>query len=200
MLGCGRVGVSAAFALVLSGFRNIGLYDIDKPRTEGEAMDLCDAAGERDAVVFWNEIERADIYVLTAGKPRSPGMTRKDLYGFNSGVAEPIFRRIAELNPDAHVIVVTNPSDEIAELGRKYLRNIVPSGEILDSSRAGIVFGRRMEITGMHSDRGVAGVRPGEEPLVAKFKERAADIIRLKGCTQWGVAAEILRTVERLAE
>jgi len=200
IIGAGRVGASAAFALVLKGFRNIRIHDIDMNRAKGEAMDLCDAAGDANAAGVWSEIRKADIYVMAAGKPRTADMTRQDLYGFNAGISEPIFRRIAELNPDAHVIVATNPSDEIADIARKYLKNVTVSAFINDTKRASIVFGRPVRLSGTHSDRKFIGLKPAEEKLIEKYNGRAAEIIGLKGCTQWGVASEIAELVERLAK
>jgi len=200
IIGAGRVGASAAFALVLRGRRNIHIYDIDRKRAQGEAMDLCDVAGEPSAVSAWDELKRADVYVMSAGKPRTADMTRQDLYAFNAGISEPIFRRIAELNPAAHVIVATNPSDEIAELARKHLKNVTVSAYINDSNRANIVFGRPVRLAGTHSKREFIGLTPAEEKLIDKYNGRAAEIIGLKGCTQWGVASEIAELVEKMVE
>ena len=200
IIGAGRVGASAAFALVLKGHRNIHIYDIDRKRATGEAMDLCDAAGEPSAVSAWDELKRADVYVMSAGKPRTADMTRQDLYAFNAGISEPIFRRIAELNPAAHVIVATNPSDEIAELARKHLKNVTVSAYINDSNRAKIVFGRPVKLAGTHSSRKFVGLAPDEEKLIKEYNGRAAEIIGLKGCTQWGVASEIAELVEKMVK
>ncbi len=198
IIGAGRVGAAAAFALALRGHRNIHIYDIDQKRSQGEAMDVCDAAGEAGAADSWDELKKANIYVVSAGKSRTADMTRQELYGFNAGVCEPIFRRIAELNPEAHAIVVTNPSDEIAELGKKYLKNIITSGGILDANRARIVFGRPVKIAGTHSRRELIGLRPAEKQIESRYHGRAAEIISLKGCTQWGVAAEVCALVEKI--
>ncbi len=198
IIGCGRVGSAAAFALVLRGYRNIHIHDIDRKKARGEAMDLCDAAGEAGAVDSWDEIKRADIYVIAAGKPRTADMTRQDLFEFNAGISEPIFKRIAELNPAAHVIVATNPSDEIADIAKKYLKNVTVSACIVDSNRAKIIFGRPVKLAGTHSRRELIGLTPEEEKLVDKYNGRAAEIIGLKGCTQWGVASEICALVKKM--
>ncbi|MBM3304248.1 MAG: hypothetical protein FJY76_04055 [Candidatus Aenigmarchaeota archaeon] len=200
IIGAGRVGASAAFALVLKGFRNIHLYDIDQKRAQGEAMDLCDVAGEAGAVEAWDELKKADIYVMAAGRPRTADMSRLDLLEFNAKISEPVFRRIAELNPAAHVIVATNPSDEIADIAKKYLKNIVVSAFINDSKRARIVFGRPIRLAGTHSNRQFEGLTKEEEKLVSKYNGRAAEIISLKGCTQWGVASEIAELVGKLVK
>jgi malate/lactate dehydrogenase len=195
MVGAGRVGASAAFALVMAGYRNIHVFDIATDRASGEAMDLQDATGREDAVDAWAELNKADIYVVSAGKPRTADMSRQDLFEFNRGVCEPIFQKIASLNPDARVIVISNPSDEIAELARKSLKHVIPAGAVLDARRAEIVFGRKVKLGGTHSKRVIEDMREAERPLEDSYHGRAAKTIGLKGCTQWGIASEVLALV-----
>jgi malate/lactate dehydrogenase len=195
IIGAGRVGASAAFALVMAGYRNIHLFDIDTNRVMGEARDLCDAVGKHDAADAWTELDKADIYVVSAGKPRTADMSRQDLYEFNRGVCEPIFEKIAKLNPDARVIVISNPSDEIAELAKKRLKHVITAGSVLDARRAEIVFGRPVKLGGTHSKRVIEDIREPERLLEESYHGRAAETIRLKGCTQWGIASEVLSLV-----
>lgn len=58
----------------------------------------------------------SDIVVVTAGKPRSPGMSRMDLLETNAQIVGGVAREIAETSPDAVVIVVSNPLDEMTAL------------------------------------------------------------------------------------
>lgn len=58
----------------------------------------------------------SDIVVVTAGKPRSPGMSRMDLLGDNARIVGGVAREIAGRSPDAVVIVVSNPLDEMTAL------------------------------------------------------------------------------------
>jgi malate dehydrogenase len=53
--------------------------------------------------------------VITAGRPRSPGMSRKDLVEVNGRVIRTISEQVAAHAPDAVVLVVTNPLDEMTE-------------------------------------------------------------------------------------
>lgn len=199
IIGAGNVGSTAAFALMLKGYGSIFLFDINEKKSRGEVMDLCDGSQGRCAASQWKEIGRADIYVIAAGRA-GWSRSRAELLDENSRICEPFFRRIAELNPQASVIVATNPSDELAELGRKYIKNVVASGFLLDSARAKAIFGSEVEISGTHSERRLVSRRSLKKDDVERFHGRAAEIIRLKGCTQWGVAVEITRLVDRLAE
>jgi malate dehydrogenase len=58
----------------------------------------------------------SDIVVVTAGKPRTPGMSRMDLLEDNAKIVGGVAREIAETSPDAVVIVVSNPLDEMTAL------------------------------------------------------------------------------------
>ncbi|MDP8969624.1 MAG: malate dehydrogenase [Actinomycetota bacterium] len=60
--------------------------------------------------------EGSDIVVVTAGKPRSPGMSRMDLLDDNARIVGAIAEQVARSSPDAVVVVVTNPLDEMTAL------------------------------------------------------------------------------------
>src|SRR5439155_22873003 len=70
-------------------------------------------------VVGTNEYADAagsDVVVITAGFPRQPGMSRMDLLGKNAGIMKDVIQRIVPSSPDAILIVVTNPLDEMTFL------------------------------------------------------------------------------------
>ena len=58
-------------------------------------------------------IAGADVVVVTAGRPRTPGMSRADLIGVNARVIQQAAEAIKAYAPNAIVIVVTNPLDEM---------------------------------------------------------------------------------------
>jgi malate dehydrogenase len=55
----------------------------------------------------------ADYYVVTAGRPRAPGLSRTDLVSTNAAIVDEVSRAIARTSPQAVVVVVTNPLDEM---------------------------------------------------------------------------------------
>jgi malate dehydrogenase len=61
----------------------------------------------------------SDIVVVTAGKPRKPGMSRMDLLQDNATIVGGVAREVAASSPDAVVIVVSNPLDEMTALFQK---------------------------------------------------------------------------------
>ena len=58
----------------------------------------------------------SEIVVITAGLPRKPGMSRMDLIGVNAGIVRGVAENIAKHSPNAVIIVVSNPLDEMTAL------------------------------------------------------------------------------------
>jgi malate dehydrogenase len=58
----------------------------------------------------------SDIVVITAGLPRKPGMSRMDLIEVNAKIVRQVSENVAKHSPDAVVIVVSNPLDEMTAL------------------------------------------------------------------------------------
>jgi malate/lactate dehydrogenase len=198
IIGAGKVGTTAAFALMLKGYRGIFLYDINKERTRGEVMDLCDGSPGMCVIHQWDEIGKADIYVISAGRADWKE-NRMELLDANWSICEPMFKRIAELNPKAKVIIATNPSDELAERGRKYLKTVIASGHMLDNKRARLILGKDVRVEGTHSKRKIISKNPISREAEEQYHNHAMSIIKLKGCTQFGVASEILALVGKLS-
>jgi malate dehydrogenase len=63
-------------------------------------------------------IEGSDVVVVTAGLPRKPGMSRMDLLGVNGGIVRGVAENIARHAPDAVIVVVSNPLDEMTTLAK----------------------------------------------------------------------------------
>ena len=64
----------------------------------------------------YEAIAGSDIVVITAGLPRKPGMSRMDLIEVNAGIVRGVAENVARYAPDAVVIVVSNPLDEMTAL------------------------------------------------------------------------------------
>jgi malate dehydrogenase len=103
-------------------FDEVVLTDIIEGKPQGIALDLNQSRpieGYETRVVGTNgydETEGSDIVVVTAGLPRKPGMSRMDLIEVNAGIVRQVTENIAKTSPDAVVIVVSNPLDEMTAL------------------------------------------------------------------------------------
>ncbi len=81
----------------------------------------------------------SDVVVITAGLPRKPGMSRMDLLGVNAGIVKTVTTEVVRHSPDAVIIVVTNPLDQMTTLAADVSglpRNkVLGQAGMLDSAR-----------------------------------------------------------------
>ncbi|MDR0305674.1 MAG: malate dehydrogenase [Chitinispirillales bacterium] len=122
VIGCGNVGGAAGLAL--AAVEGIELVLIEEPGRENiakaKAADIFQASCAQgiDVQVVgtsdWSAINGADICIVTAGRPRSPGMSRDDLLEANVRIIRSISYRIKNHAPGSFVFVVTNPLDIMA--------------------------------------------------------------------------------------
>ena len=92
LVGDGAVGSSYAFAMVQQGIaQELGIVDIVKDRTKGDAIDLSDAtpwiAPKNIYSAEYSDAKDADLVVISAGAPQKPGETRLDLVSKNLKLA-----------------------------------------------------------------------------------------------------------------
>ncbi|GAM90843.1 hypothetical protein ANO11243_088890 [Dothideomycetidae sp. 11243] len=64
----------------------------------------------------------ADMVVIPAGIPRKPGMTRDDLFKINAGIVRDLVKGIAEVCPDAFVLVISNPVNSTVPIAAEVLK------------------------------------------------------------------------------
>jgi malate dehydrogenase len=146
VVGAGHVGMITAQKCAEKELaREIVLIDVVEGRPQGIALDLCQSAaveGWGSRVVGTNDpaaTADSDLVIVTAGKPRAPGMSRSDLLGVNGKIVEQVARYVRERSADAVVIVVTNPLDPMTALMRAKLgfpaRRVVGMAGVLDAAR-----------------------------------------------------------------
>ena len=138
IVGAGAVGSGFAFALAQSGIaEEITLVDVNTDLAKGQALDLAHGAPFYRPVSIQSgtapEAYRdAAIVVVTAGKAQAgPGQNRLDLLQINAKIVTSIVSDIQSVNPDAIVLVATNPVDVLTHVAR--LRTAWPRGRILGS-------------------------------------------------------------------
>lgn len=143
-IGTGRLGSIIAYTAILRELADeFVMVDIIEPLAQGQANDLRHSMEYKaDLSVRYGEYEGirdSDIVVTAAGKPRSPGMTRLDLLGFNAPIMKDIAERVGKLAPDAVMVNLTNPMDVMNYVAYKYSgfqrTRVVGSGGMLDTVR-----------------------------------------------------------------
>jgi len=119
VIGAGNVGASCAFWAASKELGDIVLIDIPDfaDKTAGKALDLaqCGPVERFDAKIVgtadYDEAKDSDVVIITAGIPRKPGMSRDDLIQTNVKIVGAVSEKIAQVAPNAILIVVSNPLD-----------------------------------------------------------------------------------------
>src|SRR5213078_2009294 len=107
VVGAGNVGATCAQVLATRDYANVVLVDIIENLPQGKALDVNQMGavlGFEPNVVGSNsyaESEASDVIVVTAGKPRSPGMSRDDLVRDNEKIVGSVVQQAIEVSPDA---------------------------------------------------------------------------------------------------
>src|SRR3989442_4796505 len=120
IVGSGFVGATTAMRVVQKGLADdVVLIDIVEGLPQGLSLDMRESSpieGFEPVVRGTNDYADtagSDVVVITAGLPRQPGMTRMDLLDKNAGIMRDVASNVARTSPDAVVIVVSNPLDEM---------------------------------------------------------------------------------------
>jgi malate dehydrogenase len=129
VVGAGFYGSTTAQRLAeYDVFETVVLTDIIEGRPEGIALDLNQSRpieGFETTVVGatttpegdgYEPTADSDVVVITAGLPRKPGMSRMDLLEVNAKIVRGVAENLAKYSPNAVLIVVSNPLDEMTAL------------------------------------------------------------------------------------
>ena len=144
LIGDGAVGSSYAFAMVQQGLaQEFAIIDLNKKRTEGDALDLEDATPfTAPKLVYsadYDTCKDADLVVITAGAPQKPGETRLDLVDKNLKIIRSVVEPVVKSGFQGIFLVAANPVDILTYAVQKFSgfpRNkVVGSGTSLDSAR-----------------------------------------------------------------
>ena len=144
VVGDGAVGSSYAFALVTQNIaQEIGIIDIDKDKTEGDAIDLSHALAftspKKIYSATYQDCHDADLIVITAGAAQKPGETRLDLVNKNLKIFKAIIADIMASGFDGILLVASNPVDILTYATWKFSglpkSRVIGSGTSLDSAR-----------------------------------------------------------------
>ncbi len=129
VVGAGFYGSTTAMRLAeYDVFETVVLTDIIEGKPEGLALDMNQSRpieGFETKVIGqstgpngegYEAIAGSDVVVITAGLPRKPGMSRMDLIETNAKIVRGVAEQVAKHAPDAVIIVVSNPLDEMTAL------------------------------------------------------------------------------------
>jgi malate dehydrogenase len=124
IVGAGNVGATAAQVLAMHDYADVVLVDIKEGLPQGKALDINQMGavlGYEPNVTGSNGYEESagsDVVVITAGLPRSPGMSRDDLVATNERIVKDVTEKTIAQSPDAILIIVSNPLDAMCHVAK----------------------------------------------------------------------------------
>jgi malate dehydrogenase len=198
VVGAGHVGAMTALRLAESSlFSRVVLVDIVPGLAAGLALDMWHSSGLRgfttriEGSTELSALEGASYVVMTAGRPRQPGMSRTDLTGINAEIVGGVAEGIRRFAPNSVVIVVTNPLEEMTYLMAKRTgfppKRVIGMAGVLDSAR----------FCSLVALEGIA--RPQDVDAIALGSHGAEMVIPLSLATANGRPIEELIAKDRLA-
>jgi len=124
VVGAGNVGATCAQVLAAHDYADVVLVDIKEGLPQGKALDINQMGavlGYEPRVTgsnSYNESAGSDVVVITAGLPRSPGMSRDDLVATNEKIVKDVTEKAIAKSPEAILIVVSNPLDAMCHVAK----------------------------------------------------------------------------------
>ena len=219
VVGAGNVGATCAQVLAVSDYADVVLVDIKEGLPQGKALDINQMGavlGYEPNVTGSNDYAPtagSDVVVITAGLPRSPGMSRDDLVQTNEKIVKQVTEQVAARSPDAVLIVVSNPLDAMCHVAKNVSgwpkERVFGMAGILDTARFSTFIawetGASVQdvgavVLGGHGDQMVSVVSAttvGGVPLrklvseekIAAMVERTAkgggEVVQLLGTSAW---------------
>ena len=219
VVGAGNVGATCAQELARRDYADVVLVDIIPKFPQGKALDINQAAavlGYEPAMTGTNGYEEtadSDVVVITAGRPRSPGMSRDDLVSTNEAIVSAVTKEAVKHSPDAILVVVSNPLDAMCHVAKAASRfkkhRVVGMAGILDTARFSTFIAQELDVSvkdvtavvlGGHGDQmvpvvsatNVGGVPLPElmpkariRKLVERTKVGGGELVGLLGTSAW---------------
>jgi len=219
VVGAGNVGATCALEVARRDYADVVLVDIVPKFAAGKALDMNQMAsvtGYEPTIVGtegYTETKGSDVIVITAGRPRSPGMSRDDLVTTNEAIVASVTKEVARRSPKAVIVVVSNPLDAMCHVAKAVSgfpkERVVGMAGILDTARFSAFIAWETgasvkDVTAMvlggHGDQmvpvvsattvgGVPLTGLATKPKIAKMVERTrkggGELVNLLGTSAW---------------
>jgi len=146
VVGAGHVGEVCAQRIAEKELcQEVVLVDIVEGIPQGKGLDQWQSAAVEGfdtrvaGVNDYGPAEGSDLFIVTAGIARKPGMSRDDLLRTNAGIVRSVSAEIARVAPEAVVVVVSNPLDVMAYVAKEATgfprERVVGMAGVLDTAR-----------------------------------------------------------------
>ncbi|MGH7578857.1 MAG: malate dehydrogenase [Gemmatimonadales bacterium] len=158
VVGAGNVGATAAQRLAEKSLaRTVVMIDVVEGVPQGKALDQWQSGpieGFDTRVIGSNDYDPAagaEVFVVTAGIARKPGMSRDDLTKTNAGIVRSVCEQIARVAPKAIVVIVSNPLDVMCYVAMKATgfprARVLGMAGVLDTARYRMFLAEAMEVS-----------------------------------------------------
>ncbi|MBL8989454.1 MAG: malate dehydrogenase [Gemmatimonadales bacterium] len=158
VVGAGNVGATAAQRLAEKNLaRTVVMVDVVEGVPQGKALDQWQSGpveGYDTRIYGTNDYEMArdsEIFVVTAGIARKPGMSRDDLVKTNAGIVKTVSEQIARVAPKSIIIVVSNPLDVMCYVAMKASgfprERVIGMAGVLDTARYRMFLAEAMDVS-----------------------------------------------------
>jgi len=119
LIGGGQIGGNLALLAAQKELGDIIIFDIPQSEgmVKGKALDILQLTPHDGYDVSisgtsnWEDLKNVDVFIITAGIPRKPGMNREDLLEINLGIMKEVASNIKKYAPNSFAIVISNPLD-----------------------------------------------------------------------------------------
>ena len=158
VVGAGNVGATAAQRLAEKNLaRTVVMIDVVEGVPQGKGLDQWQSGPIEgfDARVVgsngYDEAAGADLFVVTAGIARKPGMSRDDLVKTNAGIVRSVAKEIARVAPKSIIVVVSNPLDVMCYVAMKATgfprERVLGMAGVLDTARYRTFLAEAMDVS-----------------------------------------------------
>ncbi|MED3863176.1 malate dehydrogenase [Priestia megaterium] len=159
VIGAGFTGATAALMIAQKELGDVVLVDIPSQTnpTKGKALDMLEASPVQgfDANIkgtsSYEDIQDADLVLITAGLPRKPGMSRDDLVSTNAKIMKEVSENVKKHAPNSYIIVLSNPVDAMTYVCYKttgFPKNrVIGQSGVLDTARFNTFVAQELNIS-----------------------------------------------------
>jgi len=208
LIGAGNIGGTLAHLIGLKELGDVVLFDVFGGVAAGKALDIMQSSpvdGFDSAMSGgsdYSAIAGSDVVIVTAGFPRTPGMSRDDLIGKNAGVIAQVAEGIKTHCPNAFVICITNPLDAMVWVMKEKsglpANRVVGMAGVLDSSRFRLFLAQEFNVSVEDVTAFVLGGHGDTMVPLTRYSTVAGipvpDLIEMGWTTQAKIDAIVART------
>jgi malate dehydrogenase len=208
LVGAGNIGGTLAHLIGLKELGDVVLFDVFGGVAAGKALDIMQSGPVDgfDSLMTggsdYAAIKDADVVIVTAGFPRTPGMSRDDLIGKNAGVIAQVAEGIKTNCPNAFVICITNPLDAMVWVMQQKsglpAHKVVGMAGVLDSSRFQLFLAQEFGVSVQDVTAFVLGGHGDTMVPLTRYSTVAGipvpDLIKMGWSTQEKIDAIVART------